>query len=112
MAAAPGVTLIANNRSGDIKNLNLWTYTKGYTTPTTSVPVISNQGFAGSLTSGSLLYQTVGPTSPAYISWLNNSGTNIDHWAFTNSGNRDDALALIAAGVLAGTAYITLTTSS
>ena len=112
MAAAPGVTVVVNNRTSDRKNLNLYSYTKGYVTPTTSVPVISNQGFAGSLTSGTLLYQTVGPTSPAWMNFVNASGTIVDQWRFGNSENLTDALALIDAGVLAGTALITLTTSS
>lgn len=112
MASAPGVTIIKNNLTSDRKNLNLVGYTKGYVTPTTSVPVISNQGFAGSLTSGSLQYQLVGPTSPAWMNWVNAGGTIVDQWKFSNSENLTDALALIDAGVLAGTAFITLTTSS
>lgn len=112
MASAPGVTVVANNRTGQTQNLNIVGYTKGNTSPTVSIPVIGNGGFGGALTSGSLLYQTIGPNSPANINWISPGGTITDRWVFTNSGNRDDALALIAAGILAGTAYITLVTSS
>lgn len=87
-------------------------YTAGNTSPSVSIPVISNGGFGGALTSGSLLYQTIGPNSPANLNWINSSGTICDRWIFSNSENRADAIALVNAGVLAGTAFITLTTSS
>jgi hypothetical protein len=112
MASAPGVTIVRDNRTGQQQNLNFMNYTAGNTSPSVSIPVIGNGGFGGALTSGSLLYQTVGPDSPALLNWVNASGTITDRWKFSNSENRADAIALINAGVLAGTAYIVTVTSS
>lgn len=93
-------------------NLNQLYPTPGFTGTSFTAPVISNLGFAGTMTSGSSLFYSAGGKERSYINWMNNSGSIVDQWSFTNSENRNDALALINAAILAGTAYVNLATSS
>lgn len=113
MAASPSTQVVVNNRTGQRINLNQAYYTKGTTGAALTPPVISNLGYGGTITSGTpLYYPSGGSMYTNTILWKNASGTIVDYWTFTNTENMTDALALIDAGVLSGTALIVLTTSS
>lgn len=108
MASAPATTVVVLTTTGQRMSMPGTYYVPGSDAYTPSYPpTIADNGLMGAVTGSLNPYR-----SPAQILWKNLDNDVLDTWAFTNTANRDDALALVDAGLLAGTALIEITPSS
>ncbi|TXH53061.1 MAG: hypothetical protein E6Q97_14025 [Desulfurellales bacterium] len=72
-----------------------------------TIPVIGNEGLAGSLTSGNLGYQVVGEGG-AYLVWMDKEEV-LDRWEMNDAAAVTDAIDGILTELAASTAAVTVT---
>lgn len=107
MAASPSVTLIQNVTSGRVQNLLLGTPSVGATnTNVLTAPIISNQGYGGTVTSGSMGYYNTNTNRQNTIVWTDGAGDWLDTWVYATAALRNTALTSIYTAVTAGTSFV------